>query len=74
MLKRMKTQTDVEEEGNVPQIIKERNLAFIKKRLYKKKFKIGQATPKKQGPGPGNAEEQMISWLWGTFRLCFVSP
>lgn len=47
MLKRMKTQTDVEEEGNVPQIIKERNLAFIKKRLYKKKFKIGQATPKK---------------------------
>lgn len=73
-LKRMKTQTDVKEEGNVPLIIKERNVAFIKKMLCKKNFKVGQATPKKQGPGPGNAEEQMKSWPWGAFRLCFESP
>lgn len=64
----------MEEEGNIPLIIKESNLAFIKKDfIKKKKKKIGQATLRKQGPGPGSAEEQMISWPWGTFRLCFAS-
>lgn len=39
VLKRMKTRTDVEEEGNIPLIIKESNLAFIKKDFIKKKKK-----------------------------------
>lgn len=44
---------------------------YQKKSLHKKEFKIGQATPKNQGPGW--AKEQIISWPWGTFRLCFAS-
>lgn len=48
----MKTQTGVEEEGDIPLIIKERNLEVNKKSFAKNILRLDKQ-PEKQGPGLG---------------------
>jgi len=69
----MKTQIGVEEEGDIPLIIKERNMEVNKKSFAKNIFRLDKQHQRNRTQVQACIGMNEIL-LWGTCRLRFVSP